>query len=325
MLYRAPGGGWSPADVPLLDEAAHQLGEDERAESVAARKRRAELIAYAQGALDIAAGSASLDWEDEEDVEQLAATDLLDSERYAERFEQREALTAAQRAAVDRTWAFGHIIVDEAQELSPLAWRLLMRRCPSRSMTIVGDVAQTGELSGAASWDAALAPFLERRWRQAELTVNYRTPSEIMDLAGRILAEIDPSLRPPRSVRSTGEPPWRRQVARADLADAVVAAALEQADAVGEGRLGVIVPAGDLAELGWAITAALPETAVGADAELERRVVVLTVRQAKGLEFDSVIVVDPEMITADSVRGRSDLYVALTRATRRLGLVEPID
>ncbi len=325
LLHRPPGGGWSPADVPLLDEAAHQLGEDDRAESVAERRRRAERIAYAQGALDIAAGSASLDWEDEEDVEQLAAGDLLDSDRYAERFEERAVLTAAQRAAADRTWAFGHVIVDEAQELSPLAWRLLMRRCPSRSMTIVGDVAQTGELAGAASWATALDPYLDGRWREAELTVNYRTPAEIMELAAGVLAEIDPKLRPPRSVRRSGEPPWRRQPARAELAATVVAAAVEQAAAVGDGRLGVIVPERELAQLGTAIAAALPDTAVGADAELERRAVVLTVRQAKGLEFDSVIVVDPETITSDSVRGRSDLYVALTRATRRLGLIEPTD
>jgi DNA helicase IV len=325
LLHREPGGGWSPADVALLDEAAHQLGEDERPESVAERARRTARIAYAQGALDIAAGSASLDWEDEEDVEQLSAADLLDSDRYAERFEEREVLTAAQRAAADRTWAFGHVIVDEAQELSPLHWRLLMRRCPSRSMTIVGDVAQTGELAGAASWDAALDPYLGRRWRQAELTVNYRTPAEIMELAAGVLTQIDPALRPPRSVRVSGEQPWRRRVPRVELIPAVVAAAVEQAAAVGAGRLGVIVPERELTGLGAAVTAALPETAVGADAELERRVVVLTVRQAKGLEFDSVIVVDPETITDDSIRGRSDLYVALTRATRRLGLVEPTD
>ncbi|HWB35418.1 MAG TPA: helicase, partial [Rugosimonospora sp.] len=199
LLHRAPGGGWSPADVPLLDEAAHQLGEDERPEGLTARRGRAARIAYARGALDIAAGSASLDFEDEADVERLAAADLLDPERYAERYEQRESLTAAQRAAADRMWAFGHVIVDEAQELSPMAWRLLMRRCPSRSMTIVGDVAQTGALAGAGSWADVLRPYLADRWRHAELTVNYRTPAEIMELAAGVLAEIDPALAPPRS------------------------------------------------------------------------------------------------------------------------------
>jgi DNA helicase IV len=323
LLHRAPGGGWSPADVALLDEAAHQLGEDESAEGVAARRRRAARIAYAQGALDIAAGSASMEFEDEEESELLNVGDLLEAERYAERFEVRESLTAAQRAAADRSWAFGHVIVDEAQELSPMAWRLLMRRCPSRSMTIVGDVAQTGDLAGAASWGAALEPYLADRWRHAELTVNYRTPAEIMDLAAKVLAEIDPSLTPPRSVRATGEQPWREQVTPQALGPTTVRATVAQVAAVGDGRVGVIVPEGELAELGGAVQDALPEAAVGADAELERRVVVLTVRQAKGLEFDSVIVVDPDRIVADSPHGRSDLYVALTRATRHLGLICP--
>ncbi len=322
LLRRAPGEGWSPADVPLLDEAADQLGEDERPESVAARRKQSARIAYAQGALDIAAGSASMEFEDEES-EQLGVGDLLEAERYAERFEVRESLTAAQRAAADRRWAFGHVIVDEAQELSPMAWRLLMRRCPSRSLTIVGDVAQTGDLAGAASWAAVLEPYLADRWRLAELTVNYRTPAEIMELAAGVLAEIDPTLVPPRSVRSTGERPWRRAVAPDRLAPATVAAAVEAAHQVGDGRVGVIVPEPVLAELGAAVQDALPEAAVGADAELERRVVVLTVRQAKGLEFDAVLVVDPDRIVADSVRGRRDLYVALTRATRHLGLLCP--
>jgi DNA helicase IV len=191
-------------------------------------------------------------------------------------------------------------------------------------MTIVGDVAQTGELAGAASWGSVLEPYLGQRFRQAELTVNYRTPAEIMELAARVLAEIDPALRPPRSVRATGEPPWRTPVPRAELVPAVVQACVQQAAAVGAGRLGVIVPERELLRVGAAVAAVLPDTAVGADAELECQVVVLTVRQAKGLEFDSVIVVDPDTITADSVRGRSDLYVALTRASRRLGLVEPV-
>ncbi|HSS40789.1 MAG TPA: histidine phosphatase family protein, partial [Polyangia bacterium] len=85
--------------------------------------------------------------------------------------------SVAERAMADRTWTFGHVIVDEAQELSPMAWRLLMRRCPARSMTLVGDVAQTGDPAGAASWGGVLAPHVGDRWRLAELTVNYRTPA----------------------------------------------------------------------------------------------------------------------------------------------------
>ncbi|MFD0787060.1 ATP-binding domain-containing protein, partial [Micromonospora azadirachtae] len=92
---------------------------------------------------------------------------------------------------------------------------------------------------------------------------------------------------------------------------------------LGDGRLGVIVPAGLVDELGAALTAGLPEAAIGDNPELESRVVVLTVAQAKGLEFDSVLVIDPDLIVAESPRGRSDLYVALTRATQRLGVLRP--
>ncbi|WP_112620775.1 HelD family protein [Micromonospora saelicesensis] len=323
LLRREPGG-WTPADVPLLDEAAELLGEDERA--AAARRDRIRMMEreYAEGVLEIARGSRSIDVEDEaEGGEILGVTDLIDADRLLERQEEADRLTTAQRAAADRTWAFGHVIVDEAQELSPMAWRLLMRRCPSRSMTIVGDVAQTGALSGTPSWADALAPYVEQRWRLTELTVSYRTPAEIMAVAADVLAEIDPALRPPRSVRESGVPPWDRTVPDGRLAAELVAEATREAAGLTEGRLGVLVPAGRVGELGAAVTAALPEAAVGEHPELESRVVVLTVAQAKGLEFDSVLVVDPDRMVAESPRGRSDLYVALTRATQRLGVLRP--
>ncbi|MEV4119660.1 ATP-binding domain-containing protein [Micromonospora sp. NPDC049645] len=323
-LLRRERGGWTPADVPLLDEAAELLGEDERA--AAARRDRIRMMEreYAEGVLEIARGSRSIDVEDEaEGGEILGVTDLIDADRLLERQEETDRLTTAQRAAADRTWAFGHVIVDEAQELSPMAWRLLMRRCPSRSMTIVGDVAQTGALSGTPSWADALAPYVAQRWRLAELTVSYRTPAEIMAVAADVLAEIDPALRPPRSVRESGVPPWDRTVPDGRLAAELVAEAAREAAGLTEGRLGVLVPAGRVGELGAAVTAALPEAAVGEHPELESRVVVLTVAQAKGLEFDSVLVVDPDRMVAESPRGRSDLYVALTRATQRLGVLRP--
>ncbi|MEV7331498.1 AAA family ATPase [Micromonospora sp. NPDC093244] len=322
-LHREPGG-WTPADVPLLDEAAELLGEDERA--AAARRDRIRRMEreYAEGVLEIARGSRSIDVEDEaEGGEILGVTDLIDADRLLERQEEADRLTTAQRAAADRKWAFGHVIIDEAQELSPMAWRLLMRRCPSRSMTIVGDVAQTGALTGTPSWAEALAPYVAQRWRLTELTVSYRTPAEIMAVAADVLAEIDPELRPPRSVRESGVPPWDRAVPDGQLSAELVAAATREAAGLAEGRLGVIVPASRVDELGAALTAALPEAAVGEHPELESAVVVLTVAQAKGLEFDSVLVVDPDRMVAESPRGRSDLYVALTRATQRLGVLRP--
>jgi DNA helicase IV len=312
---------WTAADVPLLDEAVELLGVDtdqERAQREAERRQRE---AYAQGALEIAEGSRTLEFEDVES-EVLLATDLIDAARLAERQRIAQQLTTAERAAADRQWAYGHIIVDEAQELSPMAWRLLMRRSPSRSMTVVGDIAQTGDLAGAASWESVFAPYVADRWRLAELTVNYRTPAEIMDLASTVLIRVDPSLRAPASVRSTGVSP-ATVTANGDLAGAVVSAVRAELSELGEGRLGVLVPAAELDPVATAVMSVDPSVAVGTDPDLTATVAVLTVAQSKGLEFDSVIVVDPAGIENASPLGSRDLYVALTRATHRLTLLEP--
>ena len=314
-LLQDTDSNWTPADVPLLDEAAELLGEDDRAARAAAERRRQAQVEYAGGVLDIM--SRDLD----DDPEVLMAADLVDASRLAMRHEDEDVLTAAERAAMDRTWAFGHIIVDEAQELSEMAWRMLMRRCPARSMTIVGDVAQTSSLAGASSWASVLERYQGDRWRLAGLTINYRTPAEIMAVAADVLAAIDPALELPRSVRDTGTVPWRLAAAPEELADRLADAAKQAAEPSGEGQLAVIVPAARLDELGQAVAAAVPGAAVGEHSELERPVVVLTVAQAKGLEFDTVLIGDPAGILAESPRGRSDLYVALTRATQRLGVV----
>jgi DNA helicase IV len=307
--------GWTPADVPLLDEAAELLGEDERAIKAERDRRRRLQEAYAQGVLDI------IGRDDEDDPEVLMGADLVDAGRLAERFEDEENMTAAERAAADRTWAFGHVIVDEAQELSPMAWRMLMRRCPARSLTIVGDLAQTGDLAGAGTWSDALEPYLGERWRLAPLTVNYRTPAEVMTVAADVLAAIDPTMKPPRSVRETGLRPWRQEAVAAEFAQTVAEAAVRMAADAGDGKLAVIVPETRLTELGETVTEVLPGTALGADPDLTSPVVVLTVRQAKGLEFDCVLIADPAGLLAESPRGLNDLYVALTRATQQVGVV----
>jgi DNA helicase IV len=316
LLLRDPGDGWSPADVPLLDEAAELLGEDDQAARAQAQAERRARVAYAQGVLDI----MSRDNHDD-DPEILMGADMLDADRFADRHEADAYLTAAQRAAADRTWAFGHVIVDEAQELSEMAWRMLMRRCPAKSMTLVGDVAQTGDLAGTSSWQRILEPYLADRWQLAQLTINYRAPAEVMAVASDVLAAIDPGLQPPRSVRETGVDPWREQVAPAGLAGRLAELVAREAAGMDDGRLAVIVPETLLGELGAAITATVPGATVGEDPELGSPVVVLSVAQAKGLEFDSVIVAEPGLVLTCSPRGLNDLYVALTRATQRLGVV----
>ncbi|MEU5839322.1 helicase [Streptomyces diacarni] len=304
---RTSPADWTPADTPLLDEAAELLGEDDSARQAAAEAERQERVAYAQGVLEVARGSESFEFEDTES-EVLAAHDIIDAERMAERHEEADHRTAAERAAADRTWAFGHVIVDEAQELSPMAWRLLMRRCPSRSMTLVGDPAQTSEESGVGSWEDILDPYVGDRWEHTRLDVNYRTPTEVMELAAAVVAAERPGFAPPSSVRSEGALPWIRQVS-GDLAAAAAEAAA--AETPQEGRLAVIAPR----RLHDDLAALLPGVVAGADPDLTRHLVLLAPRQAKGLEFDRVLVVEPAEFAT------SDLYVALTRATRTLGIL----
>jgi DNA helicase IV len=298
------GDDWSPADVPLLDEAAELLGDDGQ-ERARERAERARAIAYAQGSLDVLSGSGSTDWDEDDEAEILSAKDILDAEMLAARYEADDDRTLAERAEADRRWTYGHVIVDEAQELSPMAWRAIARRCPLRSMTVVGDVAQTSSIGGGTSWSSALGETFGDRWRLAELTLNYRTPAEVMELAQAVLLAVDPSARAPRSVRSTGVKPWHADVPAAEQALYVYKMAAEE---TAYGEVGVITSRSRL-EL-------IQEAVDGLSG-----VTVLTAREAKGLEFDSVLVVDPDGIVIESPRGLRDLYVALTRCTQRLGVV----
>ena len=303
LLRPAHPGAWTVADVPLLDEAAQLLGTDDTAEKIrrraAERERRAE-EKYAREVLEITglAGQGFVD----------AAT-LADWNR-----DPGQQLTTAERAWADPNWAYGHVIVDEAQELSAMAWRMVMRRIPTRSLTVVGDVAQRGSAAGARSWAEMLDPYVRGRWREELLTVNYRTPAEIMAVAADVLADVAPGERPPESVRDEGVPP-RAVPGLARAADVVAEELAEMGDG---GRLAVIAPRARIADLARAIPVAVPgdQTEV-----LDSPVALLTVGQSKGLEFDRVVLVDPAGILDQSPAGGHDLYVAITRATHRLTVV----
>ncbi|UGT41185.1 AAA family ATPase [Nocardia yamanashiensis] len=307
-LYRPDHGEFSDADAPLLDELAELLGVDDTEERERARRRWRAQLAEAQDALDILTGSAPQDLEDELDPELLMAYDLIDASQLAERQQVRTSQTTAERAAGDRTWTYGHVIVDEAQELSEMAWRMVMRRIPNRWITAVGDVAQTGDPAGASSWQQVLEPYVAKRWKLTELTVNYRTPSEIMAIAADVLAEIDPGVSIPRSIRDSGFRPTAHRVNADELSTEIKR--LVDAEADHPGTTTVIVPHDLMPELGH----------LNGDS-----VRVLTVHDVKGLEFDAVILAEPHRILGESPRGMNDLYVALTRATQRLAVVHTAD
>jgi DNA helicase IV len=323
LLRRAPGQGWTPADVPILDEAAELLGQDTQAAQKRQKRERSGRVDYAQGVLDILRGSRVGEDDDPGAAERLTATDLLDAAQLADWHEEADPRTVAERAAADRTWSFGHVIVDEAQELPQMAWRLLLRRCPARSFTVVGDVAQAGTATGSSSWAEALEPLLGTRWRLEQLTVNYRTPAEIMAVADPVREAIDPALTAARAVRSTGVPPSRERVSASGLPQRLATLAAREAEEVGAGRVAVIVPDAEVARLAEAVRATVPDASWGAEPDLEKQTVVLTARQAKGLEFDSVVLVDPQAILDASQNGLNDLYVALTRAVQRLRILHP--
>lgn len=201
---------------------------------------------------------------------------------------------------------YGHVVVDEAQELTPMQWRSVLRRCPGRSMTVVGDLAQAGPATGAASWADALGSDLARRADVRTLTVCYRTTAEVLAAAAPLLAQIAPHQAPAVAVRNGDEP--RRVTSDGDLVSAVVAEARAEAESDPEALVAVV--AADAAVAGTA--AALDGTGVR----------VVPVSQVRGLEFDTVVVADPEGIRNARSGGERDLYVALTRPTRRLVIVD---
>ncbi|MDA8309066.1 MAG: AAA family ATPase [Actinomycetota bacterium] len=247
-------------------------------------------------------------------------------------------------AAEDDVRAFGHIVVDEAQDLSPMQLRMLARRSISGSMTVVGDVAQATGPWAPRSWEDVerhLSPA--RPARVAELTVAYRTPAEVMDVAAGVLAANVPGVRPPTAVRRSGAPPTAWRCAPDELASTSARAAAGELAAVLGGRVAVLLVPSMVDEVMAALQEAGLDPVDPRDAEgpgLAAPLVVLPAAESHGLEFDSVVVVEPAAIAAGdglgdepaghagervpgatTSAGSRALYVALTRPTRRLAVV----
>ncbi len=305
LLRRDREARFTIADVPLLDEAAELLGEYDAVDAAQKREQKQ------QRKRDIENAEAA--------IQNMDVTGLVNAKDLADNFaEFADRGTTAERAAADRSWTYGHVVVDEAQELSPMQWRLLLRRGPLRSFTIVGDIAQAGSAAASTDWRTALEPLLKGslegdRWRLEELTVNYRTPSQIAASAESMAIAHGLPVTPSRAVR---ESEWPIAV----IADVVGAVHRERGLSAG-GTVAVIVTDSAIAEVEQRLVGEFSSAIGRGPRGLTSEVALITPQDAKGLEFDSVIVVDPAAIVAASARGAGALYVSMTRATQRLTLV----
>ena len=307
-LARERSEPFTVSDVPLLDEAAELLGAFPGKPDAGARERDRQRKRDLENARQA--------------IRNMGVEGLVSAEQLADGFaEQVDDGTTAERAAADRSWTYGHVVVDEAQELSPMQWRVLVRRSPMKSFTIVGDIAQVASASGATSWASALTPLFKDAWRLEELTVNYRTPAQITREAERMAEAAGLPITPTRAVREGDWPIRRISAAGSPLADAVAAAVQADRDIDATGTLAVIAPTREVEAVAAAVSARFGDHAARGAAGLMRPIAVLTGYEAKGLEFDAVVLADPDALVAESPRGAASLYVAMTRPTQRLTLV----
>ena len=326
-LMRPKGSPFTVSDVPLLDEAMELLGPDPKA--VARQKaldaKRAEEEQFAKDTL-AQAGIGS---------------GIVTSQMLVDNINGMDAELTAQRAAADREWTYGHIVVDEAQELTAMDWRMLIRRCPSRSFTIVGDVAQTSALGGTRSWRRMMDPlFGERNWQLNELTINYRNPKEVSQLASDFASSEGLYISTVNAVRGVPDS-VKRLTLRDDslIGDAVAQQTVELVRAYvssdGTGRVAIIAPDDMLKPLRARVYAQLQDELdpkefdrLDAQSSWDEQVTVCSTQTVKGLEYDAVMVVQPGRIEENApsrIVAASDLYVAMTRPTQRLLILRTKD
>ena len=304
LLYRAQYEPLTISDIPLIDELEELLGTLDLA---SAQKRRAEEQREKE--------------ERERANEALKATGLgggiVTADMLMRQTQEAPSLRPlAERARADRSWTYGHIVIDEAQDLSPMAWRCLLRRCPSRSMTVVGDLDQKRGHRRPNSWKQALGPAARAFNEEFVLSISYRTPRALTRIAQAVMAQHGtPVLYPMEAVRDVPDCYQVSHTHKDTLKECVsqIVSAMEERldreEGEGKGRICVIVP--DAQAQLWHADES------GASA-LDQRVSYLTAAGSKGLEFDSVVVVEPGAILD---QGSGDLFVALTRATHDLHAV----
>jgi len=229
----------------------------------------------------------------------------------------------------DEIRTYGHIVIDEVQDLTPMQLKMATRRSLNGAMTIVGDLAQaTGPLA-PTDWDDVLAHLPERKpARVIGLSVGYRIPGQIMELANKVMEVATPTLRAPQSVRVGDAAPRIVRAGAPDGRDGTNGLAATTADEVRrvtvespDASLGVIAPDGLIDELSEHLTAAGINHGTATRTGLDEGVTLVPVSVVKGLELDAVIVVEPARIVAETEYGMRSLYVALTRPTQRLTVV----
>lgn len=304
LLYRTQDEPLTISDIPLIDELEELLGTLDLA---SAQKRRADEQREKE--------------ERERANEALKATGLgggiVTADMLMRQTQEAPSLRPlAERARADRSWTYGHIVIDEAQDLSPMAWRCLLRRCPSRSMTVVGDLDQKRGHRRPHSWKQALGPAARAFSEEFVLSISYRTPRALTRIAQAVMAQHGtPVLYPMEAVRDVPDCYQVSHTHKNTLKECVsqvvsqMEERLDREEGEGKGRICVIVP--DAQAQLWHADES------GASA-LDQRVSYLTAAGSKGLEFDSVVVVEPGEILE---QGSGDLFVALTRATHDLHAV----
>ena len=230
---------------------------------------------------------------------------------------------------------FGHIVVDETQDHTPMALRMISRRSLNGSMTLVGDIAQATAPGAAANWDEVLnyMPTGASEHRVRELTLSYRIPAPNLELANKVLAVAAPELVPPKAVRSVGSPPRVVEVAGHPIAsvqslvEKAVSMVIEESEALEGGSVAVIAPESLIemvdeslrakgVDYGRATTASR-----NVSGPLHPKIALVPVQLVKGLELDGTVVIEPATILDEEPQGLRALFVALTRSTKRLAIV----